>query len=91
MDPAWYFGRIKMKDEETIQLKTFGTRAHEKDVDIVHVTPNDLLNATGSQDKTLKLWKGTDLSLVATRKDHKTGRLGLPMSSNRSFSSYNKW
>ena len=60
--------------EAPIQLKTFcSSRAHEKDINIVSVAPNDSLVATGSQDKTIKLWKSNDLSLQATLKGHKRG------------------
>jgi len=48
-------------------------RAHEKDINIVSVAPNDALIATGSQDKQAKLWKATDLSLYGTLKGHKRG------------------
>jgi len=59
---------------EPIALKTcFSARAHEKDINIVSVAPNDSLIATGSQDKMIKLWKATDLSLQATLKGHKRG------------------
>jgi U3 small nucleolar RNA-associated protein 13 len=48
-------------------------RAHEKDINIVSVAPNDSLIATGSQDKSVKIWKATDLSLVATLNGHRRG------------------
>jgi U3 small nucleolar RNA-associated protein 13 len=48
-------------------------RAHEKDINIVSVAPNDSLVATGSQDKTVKLWRSTDLRLEGTLKGHKRG------------------
>jgi U3 small nucleolar RNA-associated protein 13 len=61
------------KDEEH-SLKAFvSARAHEKDINIVSVAPNDSLIATGSQDKTVKLWRATDLSLKATLKGHRRG------------------
>jgi len=49
------------------------TRAHEKDINIVTVAPNDSLIATGSQDKTVKLWRSSDLSLQGTLYGHKRG------------------
>lgn len=65
-------GNVDTKDP--IQLRAFGSaRAHEKDINIVSVAPNDSLIATGSQDKTVKLWRSTDLSLQATLKGHKRG------------------
>jgi len=59
---------------EELSLKAFhSVRAHEKDINIVSVAPNDSLIATGSQDKTVKLWKASDLSLQATFKGHRRG------------------
>ena len=56
------------------ELRAFcSARAHEKDINIVSVAPNDSLVATGSQDKTVKLWKSIDLSLQGTLKGHKRG------------------
>lgn len=57
-----------------IDLRAFRSeRAHEKDINIVVVAPNDSMIATGSQDKTIKLWRATDLSTVATLKGHRRG------------------
>lgn len=62
------------KDAEKISLDAFiSARAHEKDINVVSVAPNDSLVATGSQDKTVKLWRSTDLSLMATLKGHRRG------------------
>ena len=60
--------------EEPIELvASAGVRAHDKDINIISVSPNDSLVATGSQDKTVKLWNATDLSLKATIKGHRRG------------------
>ena len=72
----WNLPGSSVLDEtkEAIELTTFcNARAHDKDINIVSVAPNDSMVATGSQDKTVKLWKSTDLSLVATLKGHKRG------------------
>jgi U3 small nucleolar RNA-associated protein 13 len=59
---------------EEIELNAFvSTRAHEKDINIVSIAPNDSLIATGSQDKTVKLWRATDLSHVALLRGHRRG------------------
>mgnify|MGYP005850994441 CR=1 FL=1 len=59
---------------EEISLEAFASaRAHEKDINVVSVAPNDSLIATGSQDKTVKLWRSTDLAPVATLKGHRRG------------------
>lgn len=46
---------------------------HEKDINSVAVSPNDKMLATGSQDKTAKIWNASDLSLVGVLKGHKRG------------------
>ena len=49
-------------------------RGHEKDINCVTLSPNDALLASGSQDKTLKLWNAADLTPVATLRGHKRGK-----------------
>ncbi|KAL7576049.1 hypothetical protein ACA910_000835 [Epithemia clementina (nom. ined.)] len=57
-----------------LTLKAFATaRAHEKDINVVSIAPNDSLIATGSQDKTVKIWKATDLTLQASLIGHRRG------------------
>jgi U3 small nucleolar RNA-associated protein 13 len=62
----------KTDDEITLNAR-LSIRAHEKDINIVSVAPNDSLIATGSQDKTIKLWRTSDLALHGTLKGHKRG------------------
>lgn len=46
--------------------------AHNMDINCVAISPNDKILATGSQDKTCKLWT-EDLSLLGVLKGHKRG------------------
>uniref|UniRef100_A0A8C4SWQ1 Transducin beta like 3 n=1 Tax=Erpetoichthys calabaricus TaxID=27687 RepID=A0A8C4SWQ1_ERPCA len=48
-------------------------KVHDKDVNSITVSPNDKLIATGSQDRTAKLWSSTDLSLLGVFRGHKRG------------------
>ncbi|XP_046582912.1 transducin beta-like protein 3 [Haliotis rubra] len=48
-------------------------RGHEKDINCVTVAPNDKFIATGSQDKTAKLWKASNLSLAGVFRGHSRG------------------
>lgn len=46
--------------------------AHHKDINVVTVSPNDKIIATGSQDKHAKLWSDS-LELLGTLRGHKRG------------------
>ncbi|XP_031561382.1 transducin beta-like protein 3 isoform X2 [Actinia tenebrosa] len=48
-------------------------KVHDKDVNSVAVSPNDKLLATGSQDKTAKVWRTKDGTLLGTLRGHKRG------------------
>ena len=50
---------------------THSVRAHDKEITCVSVAPNDVILASGSQDKSIRLWKSADLTAVATLKGHK--------------------
>ena len=54
-------------------LNSHSTRAHEKDVNTVASAPNDSMVASGSQDRSIKLWNSADLTPIATLSGHKRG------------------
>lgn len=58
----------------------FTQRAHEKDINALAVSPNDKLFASGSQDKTIKIWNTHDLTVATTLKGHKRGVWSLEFS-----------
>ncbi|KAI0033812.1 WD40 repeat-like protein [Vararia minispora EC-137] len=71
-------------DQQPSRLKSLSTfKAHEKDINALDVSPNDALLASGSQDKTVKVFTITysrgskgprgDLTLLGTCKGHKRG------------------
>lgn len=58
--------------EGVMMMKARSTeRAHEKDVNSVCVSPNDKLLASGSQDRTAKLWALSDLRLLGVCRGHR--------------------
>ncbi|XP_060581284.1 transducin beta-like protein 3 [Ruditapes philippinarum] len=48
-------------------------KAHDKTICSVVVAPNDKFIASGSMDKTAKLWKASDLSLIGVMRGHRKG------------------
>lgn len=64
----------KNGDESDLRLTAKWTMlAHEKDINAVAVSPDGQIIATGSQDRTLKLWDAAKGVLGATCKGHKRG------------------
>lgn len=61
-------------DRQIVAMKaSHSVRAHDKDINTVAVAPNDSLVASGSQDHSIRIWKSTDLSPLATLTGHKRG------------------
>lgn len=57
-----------------LQLTCKATQiAHDKDINSVAVSPNDKLIATGSQDKTAKIWDIENLTLLGIFRGHRRG------------------
>jgi len=52
---------------------TSGVVGHSKDINCVDISPNDTLTATGSVDKTIKIFSVPSLTLQSTLKGHKRG------------------
>ncbi|XP_033745921.1 transducin beta-like protein 3 [Pecten maximus] len=48
-------------------------KAHDKDINSIAMAPNDKFIASGSQDKTVKIWNTSDLSLLGVMRGHKRG------------------
>eukprot|EP01041_Mallomonas_annulata_P003782 gene3782-7509_t len=54
-------------------VSTESIRAHDKDVNTIAISPNDTLIASGSQDKSIRIWQSSNLSPLATLNGHKRG------------------
>lgn len=61
------------EDSITTMLASHSVRAHDKDINTVAVSPNDSLVASGSQDNTIRIWRSSDLTPLATLSGHKRG------------------
>ncbi|KAG1526209.1 hypothetical protein G6F46_005425 [Rhizopus delemar] len=64
---------LENPDENYRPRSLYTHQAHDKDINTICVAPNDKFFATGSQDKTAKLWNVDTGELVGTMKGHKRG------------------
>ncbi len=63
-----------LSDDSATELSSKWTvLAHDKDINSVAVSPDGTLIATGSQDKTMKLWNSTKGKLHAVCRGHRRG------------------
>ncbi|KAJ3216635.1 Transducin (beta)-like 3 [Clydaea vesicula] len=85
----WDLSKIETEKKDKKQLlknvecklkSTFTIKAHEKDINSVAISPNEKIIATGSQDKTSKIWSALDGKLLGTLKGHKRGVWDLKFS-----------
>ncbi|XP_077067777.1 transducin beta-like protein 3 [Siphateles boraxobius] len=59
--------------EPALMTARLTEKAHDKDVNSVTISPNDKLLASGSQDRTAKLWSLADMSLLGVFRGHGRG------------------
>ncbi|KAJ3146185.1 Transducin (beta)-like 3, partial [Irineochytrium annulatum] len=71
---CWDLTPLTGKEKTGVRLHTrFTFVAHDRDINAIVVAPNDKCFATGSQDKTAKVWSTVDGSLMGTCKGHRRG------------------
>jgi len=69
----WNVPSVSDTDSPFKMTVQFTEKAHDKDINSITVSPNDKLLATGSQDKTAKIWVVADGSALGTLRGHKKG------------------
>ncbi|KAL1922510.1 uncharacterized protein VTP21DRAFT_10049 [Calcarisporiella thermophila] len=70
---CWDISNIDKGKEDLRPRALYTLKAHEKDINSICVAPNDKLFATGSQDKTAKIWSRENGQLLGTCHGHKRG------------------
>jgi len=66
-------GAAEARASSRSMTSALSIRAHDKDINSVAIAPNDSIIASGSQDKTIRLWRSEDLAAVTTLVGHKRG------------------
>ena len=62
------------KQQPMISLPCLATRiAHDKEINCITISPNSKLIATGSQDKSIRIWNSQSLQPIATLRGHTRG------------------
>lgn len=70
----WKMVKERENESEECMLQCINSQlAHEKDINSIKISPNDKFIATGSQDKTAKLWDVTTLQLIHVFRGHRRG------------------
>ena len=71
---VWDLSSLVEPYEKVVKIGTHWTRAgHTKDINSVDVSPNDRYIATGSNDKSAKIWNTSKGEEIATLLGHKKG------------------
>lgn len=74
LEPLWAALAGGSVPSAPIELTTSSTvAAHDKDINCVAVSPNNQLAATGSQDRSAKLWRLPSLAAPLLLKGHRRG------------------
>lgn len=69
----WNVPSVLDTDSPIKMTVQFTEKAHDKDINSITISPNDKLLATGSQDKTARIWLVADGSSVGTLRGHMKG------------------
>ncbi|XP_073250807.1 transducin beta-like protein 3 isoform X1 [Porites lutea] len=69
----WNVPSVVDNDVPVKMTVKFTEKAHDRDINSITVSPNDKLLATGSQDKTARIWVIASGSSLGTLRGHKKG------------------
>lgn len=70
---CWKLPSLLLKTECVNLHVKWTEKAHDKDVNVVRISPNDKILVSGSQDKMAKVWKFKSGTLLGTLRGHKRG------------------